>query len=480
MFFSSVGRDTWLMVVVIFLVGVFLRTALPLCSSQDSLIWRYSAIGKDIAEGGSMERFSSQPSGYPTMLSLAFSIFGASYLSVIAFNVFLSSLTLILVFLISYTITKNELASLFSMIFLTFFPMSINYSQFGATEITSVFFFSLTVLLLLLSLECRSNKMFMLVAASVSLASYIRLENIFILSALAAISYAILMRNRNDLKKLIYPIVLFAALSFPLSFFILQGSSTFGPYPEQFPPDFDWNYYKEPFSIKYLPENIIFETGRITQNVFYPAILYLFMFLPILFLKKYPRSTVPLLWVVLSLLFFGRFWALKYVSPDLYLTNLHPAFAILFGIGSVTAAFFLYEKLGRKSKMFYFALFMVLLLITLYSNVEIISNMRFERDTCFPKEILASGPLMNGCIIVEETANGTDNLNKVVKFILPNNDIKSNTTNCESGYFLKLNGTRYKTVFGEPIQNITFEKCKTSQVSGSFKLIYILKFDCST
>jgi 4-amino-4-deoxy-L-arabinose transferase-like glycosyltransferase len=476
--FSRINRNVWLIVISIFILGLYLRTAIPICDANDTLIWEHVFVGKDILEGGNRPRGMTQPIGYPLLLSIVFLISGVSYASLITFNLLLSSLTLTIVFLISYIITKDEMSSIFSMLFLALFPMSIIFSQYGATEITSVFFVTLSVLFLVISLESRSTKMFLLVFVSLALSCYMRLENIFIFTSLFIICYVILIKNKRELKKLLVPIMVFALLSIPIYFLISRGEETFGKYPEQFPPDFDWDFYRETFSIKYLPENLIFTIDKFLNSSLYPAMLYFFVIISLVFIRRFTKLAVPVLWVVLSLLFFGRFWALKFVNPDLYLINIHPALSILYGIGIISVFHLLSKRFFPDKPFAKILLLSLLLLVTLYPNAQILLHTKYGAKTCYSKDIYNAGNRLDGCIISEETGPVFD-LKEMVKFILPGKDIYNGTTECKEGYFIKVIDEQFfETIFSTPSKTNIFENCTLYNMTENFESLDIYRFSC--
>jgi len=292
------------------------------------------------------------------------------------------------------------------------------------------------------------------------------------------------MRNKKDLKKLLLPILVFALLTAQLSFFILRGHETFGQYPEQFPPDFNWEYYKEPFSIKYLPENLVFVIDKFSDSRQYPVGLYLFVIFSLLSIRRFPKLAVPALWVALSVGFFGRFWALKFVNPELYLTNIHPALAILYGIGIISIFHFLDEKFLRdksfiklKYKPFIKILILILLLfVMIYPNVQILSNMRHKG--CYARDIYFAGNELDGCVIAEETEGTGLDFKYTVEFILPGKDIHSDTTKCKEGYFIKAYERFFKEIFGTPSKTNIFENCELQNITENFEFVDIYRFTC--
>lgn len=488
--FAKVKLTTWVVVIAIFLVALYLRFAgpllqVPLCDAQDGLFLRYTLGAKDLFETGDTWRFFQQPMGYPILLFLTFLISGASYASAIIFNVALSSLTIILVFLITYLITKNEYAGTFSALFLALFPMSVFFSQFGSTQTTSAFFVSLSVLFLLISLETRTLKMFLLTFVSLAFASNLRLENFMIFFSLFLICYAVHFHfDRKELKKLIIPIIVFLVLSSYTIDFIINGHRAF-----KISPEIASEYYSEIFSEKYLPDNLVYTFGNLSEPSYYPVFLYFFIFASLISIRRFPKLIVPLLWVILTLLFFGRFFGLKFASVHLYFIPLYPAFSILYGIGMVSILVFFVNKSkklkskGLKRIIVPVKIFLLVLmfLITLYPNIVILKDTRYGDEMCYTKDVYAAGDMLEGCVLVEKPGEVKGfNLKNVVEFILPEKNIVEDVEMCKDGYFLKIYDERFEIIFGpeKGIEEYVRDNCKLYNVTENLKAVDIYKIEC--
>jgi hypothetical protein len=307
-------------------------------------------------------------------------------------------------------------------------------------------------------------------------ACYVRLENFFIFSAVILFSYAVLSHSRRDFKKIIIPALIFIALLPPVFYLVSSGPKTFGPYPEQVPQDFNWEYYKEPFSVKYLPENISLLTEKFSNPLRYPILLYPFVLLSIIYLLKWPKTIVPLLWLIFSVLFFGRFWALRFVNPELYLSSIQPAISVLYGIGVMAVYYFLDNKLMAGRKILKYAVLSVFVLLTISVPALVLSKIDYDSN-CFTKDIYNAGNILNGCIIAE-TTNGVSDLTKVVKFILPNKEILNDTKFCNEGYLITVIDPRFRGIFGEVSNKTVLDGCLTQNLTENFRGVDIYKFSC--
>ncbi len=478
--FSKIRKNTWIIFTIILLVSVILRTYLPLC--DDSRFWEAAFIGKDMLKGGEMSIFSTtQPTGYPILLSIFYSITETSYISTIYFNILVSTMTVVLVFLITYLITKDDTASLFSMIFMTIFPTSLFFSQFCDTITTSAFFLTFSVFFFIISLKTKKESMLLITSFLSIISVYVRLENFFIIPAIFTICYITLMRNKIDFKKIVKPILFFLILSAPLYLYVMDGHKTFKNYtPEELPENFDNDYYNEAFSMKYIPENWALIAHKFTNVNQYPVILYIIIFFSLFYLKKYPKLFVPVTWVIMSLLFFGRFWGLKIVNVDLYLVNINPPLAILYGIGILFLINFISRLVPKNNQKIKILLMIIFLSLTIYPNAQILlSESFYDLDACYNKEVYQTGILINKCIVVEETKKPfSHNLEDSVRFILPNKEVFDSTDNCKEGVFMKINAVRFELTFGKILKNNTFENCDMKNTTENYRSIEVYDFTC--
>jgi hypothetical protein len=117
------------------------------------------------------------PAGYPFLIVLAHLIFGIHSLNASVISAILSSLTTIIVFLVTFFISKKENAGLYAALIFSFIPFNIVYSQTGETRPTGLFFEGLAILLFLIAVKNNRIINWLAVAASASYAIYVRQES---------------------------------------------------------------------------------------------------------------------------------------------------------------------------------------------------------------------------------------------------------------------------------------------------------------
>ncbi|WP_346235353.1 glycosyltransferase family 39 protein [Lysinibacillus telephonicus] len=110
----------------------------------------YYEIAISIVNGETHSLMGYQGIGYPFILSVIFSIFNSTDIFIAKFfNVILSTVTLVLIYLISIKLLKNKWLSLLVLLLVTLLPNYIAYNNIIGTETFFVFLFTLILVLYL-------------------------------------------------------------------------------------------------------------------------------------------------------------------------------------------------------------------------------------------------------------------------------------------------------------------------------------------
>lgn len=187
---AGIDKKVWICLAIIFLIGfIFRNSGYWLGTHTDGYVaqeaahlWvlhgqfvKACALG-DHATCKLFEQVLAPP-GYPLLISLVHLIFGFHNLSASVISAILSSLTIILAFLISYLIFKKQEGALFAALVYSLIPLNIINSQSGESRPTGLFFAGLAVLLFLLSIKEKKFLLWLGTAVSVSYAIYVRQES---------------------------------------------------------------------------------------------------------------------------------------------------------------------------------------------------------------------------------------------------------------------------------------------------------------
>jgi hypothetical protein len=239
------------------------------------------------------------PTGYPYLIMILYSLFGVYDIYAMMLSGFLGSLTIILVFLISYFLFKDGKIALLSSLIFALVPMDIVLSSTAAVRPTSLFFIGLTMFFFIIGLESKSIKLWALVLMTWSISINIKQENSLLLLPMI---YFIMVNpeKTSDLFSLIkknYKSVLLLLLIFFLSLIPVEHWIIFADHGPQL------------FRISNFPS----ASGILLSSFFgsslikglYNPIVSFFFFLSILFLFSKPeRKSIRFLWIWFTGYFF--------------------------------------------------------------------------------------------------------------------------------------------------------------------------------
>lgn len=262
-YFSKIDKKTWVILILIFLVGFWLRNSgYRYGAHVDGYFYQEAA--KTIYEKnlflkgcaiGSLENCRLYhevlwPQGYPYLITILFHIFGEHDILAMYLSGVLGSLTIFLVFGIAYLLFKSKKIGLYSAAIFAFIPLDIYLSSTAAVRTTSLFFISLTILTFLISLKENSVKMWSLFSIVFSYTLYTRQENLVLLAPLI---FLFLSYNWGKLKKIKHIKKYFEILSIPALIFIVTTI-----------PFFHWLLFSNinyggnvpTLSLRYIPRNL--------------------------------------------------------------------------------------------------------------------------------------------------------------------------------------------------------------------------------
>ena len=233
--FNKISKKTWIRLSLIFIIGFILRIfifphfhimyidepwylemAKNFNQKQEPVICEYVDFNIEKCF------LPFKPPAWPFLISIVQIFFGLSSYVPIYFNSILGSLTVCLIFFVSYVFFRNENVALWSALLLSLTPLHILWSNSAETNNVSVFFVLLAILLFLYSLKVRSLFSYLLLVIMLFFTFLIRFENlilfpVFILGYLLYIS-----KNSNNkflqLFDAIYPLIIIIMLSLMIFF----------------------------------------------------------------------------------------------------------------------------------------------------------------------------------------------------------------------------------------------------------------------
>jgi len=191
---KKIDKKIWLLLLLVFIAGFYLRNSeYWLGPHSDGYVAQESAhlwllhgeFVKACALGNQIDcQLFEQvlaPPGSPFIIALTHLFFGIRSLNASIVSAVLSSLTILLVFLISYFIFKKEEIGLYAALIFSFIPLNIVNSQTGLSRPTGLFFIGLTVLFYLLALKNNKFISWLLTIVCLSYAIYVRQESYVLL-----------------------------------------------------------------------------------------------------------------------------------------------------------------------------------------------------------------------------------------------------------------------------------------------------------
>ncbi|MEM4662737.1 MAG: glycosyltransferase family 39 protein [Candidatus Diapherotrites archaeon] len=175
------------------------------------------------------------PPGYPFLISLAYQIFGINSYFAGVISGILSSLTIVLIFFIAKELFDENAGLLAAAIF-AFFPYDLLFAGSGHARPTSLFFVSFALFLYLLTVKKNSLRLWFATALTLSMAVYIRQENIVLLFpmllGLFVFNYfrrtefmerSIIEKAKIFSKKIAFPALLFIVTQLPVQMWVINS-----------------------------------------------------------------------------------------------------------------------------------------------------------------------------------------------------------------------------------------------------------------
>lgn len=231
--FLGVSKNTWILLLIIFLIGFSLRNAEYWYGFNTDDYASLEGAKFLLVEGKYVRACANgrlgecyvyhqalQPPGASYLVSLLYLAFGINSIPVLVLSAVLSSLTIIIVFLLCYFMFKNEEIGLYSSLLFAIIPLNIFFSGTGSTRIMSIFFVALTVLFYVIAMRRNDLKAWVLFALTFSFSIYIRNENYFLSLPFLA---GVLLFNYNifrNIKKLLVAGAVFAAFQIHVFYWV--------------------------------------------------------------------------------------------------------------------------------------------------------------------------------------------------------------------------------------------------------------------
>ncbi|MBW2979907.1 glycosyltransferase family 39 protein [Candidatus Woesearchaeota archaeon] len=235
--FKKIKKSNWIYLAIIFILALSLRVWL---APHTHYVYYDEFEHINIAENMAADlklcecfawdgqncfncRIMPHPPGFHYILGMVFLILGRAEKWAFGLSTILNSLSVILVFLISYLWFKKEQIGLWSALLFALTPTYMKFSGSAALGPTSLFFILLSILFLSLYVRHKTVEMAILSFFGLVYAIHIRAENI-VLVLMAAIMLSLMGRANKKVKKAaLFLLILTPIFLIPYAVHISQG-----------------------------------------------------------------------------------------------------------------------------------------------------------------------------------------------------------------------------------------------------------------
>lgn len=361
---KSSSRKTWLLLIAIILLALFLRLTLsPLYDPARSGGWEYNLMARgyvehqtyDLCIAGSFNECDSTTipdhnPGFAFVLTFLFMILGINGSLAIATNIILGTLTAFIVFLITIHLLRNEKTGLWAAFIISILPLHIIYS--GISEITSSLLFVISLSVLCITVFAKEKN---LQTLSLSLISLLFAFNFQITNVplIIVFFFAIVLffdnpfkTNKKNLFIYLVPLVICVLLMIPYMYILTQ------------PVAFSGGVL---ISADYFERNL---NAFLLENKYsFPWLTMGLFIIGFIHFKEYWREkTFVLAWAVSYMLLY-----MVLFSPHMerYTIDIYPVIAIFAAIGVVD----FFRTINIKKKVLHRCAIIGLVLLLLFSAI---------------------------------------------------------------------------------------------------------------
>lgn len=348
---KEIKKNTCFVIFLIFLLGFSIRAFyMPHRFIADDLAYiktaeSISKTGKaQICSYSDYDSLTCSPMDkifvYPFLLGLIFYLFGISIDAAFSLNILLGSLSIFLIFLLSYFLfNKNEKIGIYAALLFSLFPFFIRNSVTAETESSSVFFILFALFCFLLYFRTNSFRMQLLALISLTFAIWTRFENIMLLPLFVFLCLILEPNFKHRIKdfKFWIPWILVLILTIPhiYSAILFHKASGYAPFETH-------------LSTQYLKENYWF-LDFLAKGKFYPFWMNLIILLGFgIALRRHTKEAIFLfLFFICFTLIYLSYFVMgdkHYVTPSIVLILL-----AAYGVGFIER-FINLKLLSKKFK----------------------------------------------------------------------------------------------------------------------------------
>ncbi|MCD6398749.1 MAG: glycosyltransferase family 39 protein [Candidatus Aenigmarchaeota archaeon] len=375
-------KKIWISLLLIFLVGFSLRAFV---APQTNRLYYDEDIYMNIAQNIQNEGktilcnygtptkciegiYNKQPNGYPFLISILFFLTGVNEINASYFTIFLSSLTIFFIFLISYLLFDDKKIGLFSALIFSLVPINIIWAPTTSAGSVFVLFSAISIFGFLCYFKTEKLSLLLFSFSSLAYAIQIRPEGtilIVIVGLLFLLKDKKLFSRLND-KKFLLILILFSFLILP---HLLHLDSV---------KNESWGSSGSKLSMEYVGKNIKDNGGFFFENTRFPVIFTILSILGLYPFRKYWKEKIFLgFWFLaffgLYLLFYAG--SFNYGVDVRFSLNLYLPLSIFGASGCVLIYELVYKHIkNKKIRAFSFFIPLVIVLLSFSQFIPFVGS----------------------------------------------------------------------------------------------------------
>ena len=358
----KVKRFTWMILILIFLLGISLRILTPIYMTTYNDEFAHMDTGKNIVTYGRADVCTvgytdfekkdcglfNEPAGFPYVVGLFFLFLGVSETSAYAVNVIMGSLLTVMVFLFCFLLFRNEKTGLYSAFVVSILPLYILLSRNIEPDPVSAFFILLTFLSFLLFFKIRDVKTGVFATSILAFSMSIKQENILLIPLVFLLAILFV-----DLKNLKQTVKNYKSWFLAVLFIILVTPHVFHLSLELYPALFYGKTTATAVGGQVIKmENIVMNAqilNKVINGSFYPILINLFLVIGLIYAFKKHRRVGIFLIIFFSLYMFVYLAYSATIVEKYLITGLIPLICFA-GVGMYAVEEFVVSKLRGISR----------------------------------------------------------------------------------------------------------------------------------
>lgn len=396
---GKLSLRTKVITAIITIVGFMFRIFIP--AKQHIILYDemwYLEAAKNIVQYGDVGIYAKSM-GWPFLISLVFRFTEPSNMTGIFITAIIGSISITLMFLLTYTITKNQLLGIISAILFAISPVHIRWSSTSETNIASLFFILLAVTLFFTYYRSYKTTILLAVSSTIAFAATFRPEN-YILFPLFIIG-AVLFRKKRSLPSVFIKIAIPLFIAFVLTIPNLIQVLDFQTGNDWISSDTSGKMVGENWSIKNLVQNTSYIPKIFSKMIILIPLFFLMGLLPMFNAKKRELIFMTFWSILLAGVYFTS-WFQTLSGPERFYMSFYPIIFFIASIGIIGFIRYIKKFVPKKHSVSIMIIFLVAILILIIPSAQFASDFSSDSDrelaTIIPE--LAEEDIDNSCLII--------------------------------------------------------------------------------